>query len=422
MKRSGVRVGVLLAIFMAVVFVLTGCTKTTNSTHTKTVIATVAPGPSSTTTTSSTATNTPPLPGDCSLSKTNTKYSMLCPGTTPVTGALKDSPQGSVGVSSTLGFGIDTYNGGNPASGSFDFSYVPLDGKGWDPGQIQQWHNDGKSVGTVFESSSTRAYDGRAAGQSDGRYALDWANSVGMPSTVPIFFAVDTDATAAAVAQYFLGVHDILGGRTGAYGSYDVVEGLDHTYHLITPSTSWQTLAWSRGLVGDSCLYQRAIPEMNGTLINGAWVDLDTSRCTNFGQWPSVPLKPPPSPANPHHYKWAPNIRRTLHFTQVTSGGTSHFVLHARERLALQHWDKWGCRIPTRRVKCQVEQQKMQLLDARIVHIAHRTPNLKHRVRKARWGAIHYHAKDGHKTTLGGINQEFAHRDSRKNHGVVSHW
>lgn len=380
---------------------------------------------SSTTTTSTTisSTSTSSLGYPCNPAN----WAMQCNGA-----AAEQAPPPNLGVSPTDVFGIDTYTGGNVASGAFDCSYVYLAGKGWTGAALNAWHAAGKPTCAVFEQGAAQAEDGFGQGQADAHYSLDWANSVGMPSYAPIFFAVDTDAAASSVSSYFAGVHSVLGSRTGAYGSYFVIAGLEAD-HLITPNTAWQTLAWSAGRVGNACLYQRAIPEMGGTFVNGAWVDLDTARCANWGQWP---LAKPPKPVDPHHYGWLPNTR---HKFRVQAGSTEPCVFEptasdciqvkARERSAVQNWDKHKCSstalgngttVKSRR--CREYRQHMQLLDGRIQHIARHTPNLKHRVKHPRWGAIHYRAKDGHKTTLGGANQQLVRRLSNKNHGDVTQW
>jgi hypothetical protein len=134
----------------------------------------------------------------------------------------------------------------------------------------------------------------------------------------------------------------------------------------------------------------------------------------------------PPKPVNPHHYNWLPNTRRTFHVNQsgdpcMADFGTCQTV-HARERNAVEQWDKRGCSEPARRPVCREMRLHMTLLDARIQYVAHRTVNLQHRAKHPRWGAVHYHAKNGHKTTLGAANQQLVRRLSNKHHGVVPSW
>ena len=82
----------------------------------------------------------------------------------------------------------------------------------------------------VFESTTTRPFDGAAAGTADGAVAKDRAGKVGYPTSVPIMAAVDTDVTAktlptvlayldafaAACAPYPLGI----------YADTDVIEAM----------------------------------------------------------------------------------------------------------------------------------------------------------------------------------------------------
>lgn len=131
---------------------------------------------------------------------------------------------------------------------------------------------------------------------------------------------------------------------------------------------------------------------------------------------------PPAKPVNPHHYKWLPNTRRSFKEAHDVKGKYVVVTVHARERQAVINWDKWGCRTPATRTKCREMFHHMFLLDGRVQHIAGHTPNLKHKIKHPRWGAVHFHAKDGHKTTLGGANQQFLHRLSTKHHGVVPAW
>jgi hypothetical protein len=131
---------------------------------------------------------------------------------------------------------------------------------------------------------------------------------------------------------------------------------------------------------------------------------------------------PPSKPVNPHHYKWLPDARRSFREAHDVKGKYVAVTVHARERQAVINWDKWGCRTPTKRTKCREMFHHMFLLDGRVQHIAHHSPNLKHAVKRPRWGAIHYRAKDGHKTTLGGANQQLLRRLSTKHHGVVTNW
>lgn len=121
---------------------------------------------------------------------------------------------------------------------------------------------------------------------------------------------------------------------------------------------------------------------------------------------------------DPRHWSWLPNDRRT--FTLISKDGRKS-VVHAREGQAASNWDHAGCREPATG-SCRVWASHMDLLDARIIYLAHHSPGRNHKLSKPAWGRVHYRATDGHVTTLGGAHQQLVRRESSKNHGVVTHW
>lgn len=132
----------------------------------------------------------------------------------------------------------------------------------------------------VWETTANRAAAGRAAGVADAQEAAAQAAAAGMPPGRPLYFAVDWDATPAAVVPYFQGVASVLGlARTGGYGGYEVIKYLlDHK--LIT--WTWQTAAWSDGR-WDARAHIRQ--PATGARINGVSCDNDTSMQPDYGQW-----------------------------------------------------------------------------------------------------------------------------------------
>lgn len=140
----------------------------------------------------------------------------------------------------------------------------------------------------VWESTSNRAGAGRAAGIADAKAATQQATAAGMPSTRPIYFAVDYDATPATVDAYFQGAASILGAaRVGVYGGYRVVK------HLLDTGLvrwAWQTAAWSGGQWDN----RAHIKQGAYVTINGVQCDLDTASTTDYGQW--MPGKTPEAP------------------------------------------------------------------------------------------------------------------------------
>ena len=183
-------------------------------------------------------------------------------------------------------FGTDTYGSSNPGtSANFNCTYLSGEngGKDWTRAGLDAWHARGKPTCAVWETYATRAEDGYDAGVSDAINARDEAANLGIPTYSAIRFAVDTDTSAASVASYFRGAKSILGSRTGAYGSYYVIAGLEND-GITTPRTDWQTLAWSYGNWGWACLEQVSINDW----LDGESVDYDRARCANWGQEPYV--------------------------------------------------------------------------------------------------------------------------------------
>lgn len=130
----------------------------------------------------------------------------------------------------------------------------------------------------VWETTANRALDGRDAGRSDAHEAQRQAYACGMPSSRPIYFAIDFDTAGnpGAVDAYFDGVKDILGqSRTGAYGG---IEAIKHLFDDHRISFGWQTYAWS----GSQWDPRAQIQQYDNS--NNAF-DKDRSTRTDFGQW-----------------------------------------------------------------------------------------------------------------------------------------
>lgn len=219
-----------------------------------------------------------PIPGHPCVPN-SASYYMQCAGNAP--GKPVTTPGFSL-------FGVDSYGASNPGiNAAFDCSYVPIGSKGWTFSGIQNWVHAGKHVCFVWESYATRAEYGYGAGRSDAFVAAHELAQLGVPAYVPIRFAVDTPASEAAVESYFQGAKSAIGARTGAYGSFYVTSGLE-AKGITTPTTDWQTVAWSNSNRGRSCLYQSSINH----IYQGSSVDFDDATCANYGQYPFkyVPL------------------------------------------------------------------------------------------------------------------------------------
>lgn len=171
-------------------------------------------------------------------------------------------------------------------------------GKGLDVSELQDLQANGIEVPVVYESYAARAKEGRAAGQADARAAQAALVAVGLPSGMPIYFAVDYDTPEGdqpAIDEYLRGAADVIGAnRVGVYGSFYVCK---RTRANGTAKWLWQTYAWSGGQVLDGIhLFQYR----NGQDLNGA-VDFCRAMQDNYGQ-PSkfgaaAPTAPAPTPA-----------------------------------------------------------------------------------------------------------------------------
>lgn len=240
--------------------------------------STVTVTESGTTSTSTIPSGLPP--GACQ----GNNYAMQCKGSHP-TGVGRPKPTAGLSV-----FGVDSYGAANSGiNANFDCSYLSGSpgGKDWTGSGVRAWAGRGKHVCFVWETYANRAEYGYGAGQDDARRARDELASFGVPTSVPIRFAVDTDTSASAVIRYFEGVKSIIGGRTGVYGSYRIVTGLERAA-ITTPGTDWQTVAWSFGARSRACLYQSSINH----LLDGESVDFDQATCANYGQYPYTPPAP----------------------------------------------------------------------------------------------------------------------------------
>lgn len=154
----------------------------------------------------------------------------------------------------------------------------------------------GLSVFFVWENGATAALLGHVQGVADAHHAQTNLNNLKGPSNSrPIYFAVDTDTTAAAVRPYFEGVNSVIGvRRTGVYGSYNVCSDL-YTAGLV--SKKWQTSAWSNGRrLNTVDVYQYDVDTAsNPVILAGAHVDRNRIYSSSYGQ-KSVLLAKAPKP------------------------------------------------------------------------------------------------------------------------------
>jgi hypothetical protein len=198
------------------------------------------------------------------------------------------------GASLGIQFGYDFAWGGPPASlvarvgGHFGIGYLSGTSKDWSYGQLHDYLNHGLAVGFVYETYAGRALAGCSAGHSDALRANYLLSRYGIGTSAVIFFAVDTDTSAAAVASYFACAHGVLGHRTGAYGGYSVVSGLMDRGIL---GYCWQTLAWSYGRWDGRCKLEQV--GINQSFY-GYGVDPDRRLAVDAGLYPVAKPAPPP--------------------------------------------------------------------------------------------------------------------------------
>lgn len=138
----------------------------------------------------------------------------------------------------------------------------------------------GVAVALVFESTAARAGEGFAAGVADAHAATAHQAALGIPSSRPIYYAVDYDADPATIEPYFRGLQSVAG-PDAAYGSARVVQRLLDDQLAVA---GWQTVAWSRGqLVPGRAVFQR----LGTVVVDGIQCDVNEALIPDFGQHPA---------------------------------------------------------------------------------------------------------------------------------------
>lgn len=162
--------------------------------------------------------------------------------------------------------------------------FSPDPSKNLTAAEVPQYTAAGLAIVVVWESTGTTALNGFAAGVADAQAAQQQCVSVGLPSDMPIYFAVDTDTSWPSVAAYFQGVISVIGvARTGVYGGVQVIEGA----HAAGIPFLWQTVAWSGGVWAPYA----SIRQPGGTTLSGG-ADYDTAEVPDFGQYPRPEVDP----------------------------------------------------------------------------------------------------------------------------------
>lgn len=182
------------------------------------------------------------------------------------------------------------------AGKTFVARYVPYNNvsKGLSRTELTDYLFHGLSVVMVMEVYAGDALLGYAKGREHGLVALQGMRSVGLPDSVPIYFAVDVDAQGAQLYQvdsYLRGAASAVGSsRVGVYGGVKVI---DHCAATGTAKWFWQTYAWSYGAISPHTHFLQY--DNYGNYISGVPVDLNRSFRTDFGQYPR-PFSPPVIP------------------------------------------------------------------------------------------------------------------------------
>lgn len=218
-------------------------------------------------------------------------------------------------------FGID-HAWGRPSIASlkaakvkFVIRYLSHDtaGKNLSRSEADRLANAGIWLAVIWESSANRAATGgRSGGVADATRAQAQADSCGMPSGRPIYFAVDFDASGvnwSKIVEYFKGVASVIGlERVGMYAGHFPIRW---AFNEGLISYGWQTIAWSQGLFDIRChLFQYAIEQT----IDGVDCDFNEAYRADFGQWmpgkvPAAP-EPPAAPPFPGRVITQPPIMR----------------------------------------------------------------------------------------------------------------
>lgn len=89
-------------------------------------------------------------------------------------------------------------------------------------GEYRALEQAGLAVMLNWETTTTRALEGAAAGAQDAQAANAQADTVGYPGSAPIYYSVDTGATVDQVRPYFQAVHAHGGRPVGFYGGQAV--------------------------------------------------------------------------------------------------------------------------------------------------------------------------------------------------------
>lgn len=165
-------------------------------------------------------------------------------------------------------------------------------GKFITPADVKKYHAGGLDIAVVFETSAGRPNGGRAAGLADAKVAQADLLYAGLPSTLPVYFALDQDDTVGPlVSAYYGACQEVLGkGRVGAYAGIKVIKALLDKGLI---SYAWQTLAWSGGKWDARNNLEQYQIEVK---VGGVDCDLNRTKKADWGQYRASGVTPTPAP------------------------------------------------------------------------------------------------------------------------------
>lgn len=177
-------------------------------------------------------------------------------------------------------------------------------------GEAEQIRSAGLDIFLIWEEAANNTLGGATQGVADGHTANALASTLGAPLDVPIYYAVDFDASTAqyGVIASYLEAAKTTGRPVGVYGSIGVV---NHMLSIGAAEYGYQTLAWSNGQVSSQAhIYQSAL---------GVSVDNDMTLKAYYGQWGVVP--PPSTPVATSKYPIVDGIAHNGGYTLLGSDG-----------------------------------------------------------------------------------------------------
>jgi transposase len=164
------------------------------------------------------------------------------------------------------------------------------DAKWLSPSEARALHSDDFDLAVVFETAARRADAGRPAGLADARTAVAELAYCGLLDDLPVYFAVDWDATVGPlITAYFTAVAEVLGLKR--VGGVRRLQGHQGAVRQEADHLRLADIRLVRRPVGPAHPLEQYL---NDERTGGASVDFDRSMQADFGQWRAA--TPVPSP------------------------------------------------------------------------------------------------------------------------------